>query len=160
MKPSTFWYRRNILFLLLTWLVVNVATSKIEKRGLGCGSDSNPGEPSPDPKDPSPLSAAAIEAPTNDGPTSDKSAGIGMEFETGQLRFYSKTVSEADTFKLKGKLIGGREGTNWKLTGDTMLDRGLLNAEYILDGAQIKLGSGDLAKATADVANDLVCLTY
>lgn len=101
--------------------------------------------------------AAAQEASTNDGPTSDKSAGIGMEFEAGMLWFFSKTMQDRDdTWKLKGKLIGGRKGTNWELTGDTMLDEGLLNGEYILDGRAIKLGSGALAEAADACAKDLV----
>ncbi|KAL8918374.1 MAG: hypothetical protein Q9208_007393 [Pyrenodesmia sp. 3 TL-2023] len=52
-------------------------------------------------------------------------------------------------------MVGGRQGKNWKLTADTTLNAaGFLVAEYILDGTQLKLGSGTAAEAAALVGND------
>ncbi|KAL8959825.1 MAG: hypothetical protein Q9193_003375 [Seirophora villosa] len=53
-------------------------------------------------------------------------------------------------------MVGGRQGDNWQLTVDTTQDiAGRLNAEYILDGTQIKLDTGKAAEAAAAVADDL-----
>nr|POF22266.1 hypothetical protein CFP56_36351 [Quercus suber] len=76
-------------------------------------------------------------APTDDGPTSDNTAGIGAEFESSMFVFTSD-CSPDNTFPSKGKIIDGRSGTNWELTADTTLGAGRLTAEYILDGRQIK----------------------
>ena len=46
------------------------------------------------------------------------------------------------------------------LTGDSLTGApGVLDAEYILDGTQIKIGSGDAVKAASVVADDLVSIT-
>ena len=103
----------------------------------------------------------------DDGPTADKSAGQGIEYETGQLLFVSPTCNEGDTFKLKGKLVAGRQDKttppNWMLTGDSTTGlKGQLQAEYILDGINIKVGANAAGPAAAAVANDIVscCLSH
>lgn len=97
------------------------------------------------------------EATTLDGPTSDKSAGIGVEFETSAVLFSSPKCSESDTNQAKGKVVGNRQGTNWELTADTTNNiAGTLVAEYILDGTQIKIGDGTATAAAAAVSGDLV----
>ena len=98
------------------------------------------------------------EAPTLDGPISDKSAGIGVEFETGELRFLPNgACNKSDIDKSKGTLVNNRQGRNWMLTTDTTLsDLGFLTAEYILNGKDIKIRSGDAAKAASAVTNDIV----
>ena len=93
--------------------------------------------------------------PIMDGPTSDKSAGLGVEFETTGLRFESKSCSPLDTNQAKGQVVDKREGTNWRLTAD-VLDKGLLSAEYIIDGEKVKLGSGAAATAATAISNDIV----
>ena len=96
-------------------------------------------------------------APTNDGPTSDRSPGIGVEFETSAITFNSATANAASTYPLKGKLVNGRQGPNWQLTADTTGDSpGVLYAEYILDGRTIKIGTGVAAVTANLVAQDLV----
>ena len=98
-------------------------------------------------------------APTLDGPTADGSPGIGVEFETMGVIFESKDCKRSDTDVSKGKMVGGRQGDNWMLTVDTTPSKeGRLTAEYILDGTQIKLGTGNAAEAAAEVANDIVIL--
>ena len=100
------------------------------------------------------------QATTLDGPTSDKSAGIGVEFEASGIVFESKNCDKPSTDVSKGKMVGGRQGDNWQLTVDTTLNiAGRLVAEYILDGTQIKLSTGKAAEAAAAVANDVVILT-
>ncbi len=98
------------------------------------------------------------EAPTLDGPTSDQSAGIGVEFETGTVYFQPKgTCNKPEIDKSKGALVDNRQGPNWMLTTDTTMSQdGVLTAEYILNGKQIKIKSGDAAKAASAVANDIV----
>lgn len=96
------------------------------------------------------------ETPTLDGPTSDKSAGLGIEFESSGVILSSKCTIE-NTNQAKGKVIGGRKGTNWKLTADTTNNvAGSLTAEYILDGTVIKIGDGTASAAAAAVSNNLV----
>ena len=96
------------------------------------------------------------ESPTSDGPTSDSSAGIGVEFETSEIRF-GATCDLGSTNACKGQLVIGRSGTNWQLTGDTtLLESGLLQAEYILDGKTIKIGTGAAVTAATEVAADIV----
>ncbi|KAL8881308.1 MAG: hypothetical protein Q9198_001467 [Flavoplaca austrocitrina] len=96
------------------------------------------------------------QAPTLDGPTSDKSPGIGVEFETSGVVFESKGCDKSSTDKCKGKMVGGRQGENWMLTADTTSNiAGQLVAEYILDGTQIKLDTGKAAEAAARVADDI-----
>lgn len=93
-----------------------------------------------------------------DGPTKDKSAGLGIELECSKLLFQSKTANEQVTFASKGKLLGERKGTNWKLTADTTpAMAGVITAEYILDGTQIKIGAGSATKAIEEVVKDIVC---
>lgn len=95
--------------------------------------------------------------PILDGPTSDKSAGLGVEFETSQIRFQSEHCSVSDTYDAKGKVVNGRKGEHWMLTADR-LDEGLLSAEYILDGTQIKLGTGSAERAAKAVSHDIVSI--
>ena len=95
--------------------------------------------------------------PDEDGGTIDKSPGIGVEFETGHIRFFSSNCDKASTDALKGKMVGNRHGDNWMLTADTTLnDAGLLDAEYILDGRNIKLGTGAAEQAADEVRRDVV----
>lgn len=91
-----------------------------------------------------------------DGITSDGTAGIGAEFEAPFFYFGNPACSKADTFAAKKQIIDGRTGTNWVLTADTGGDAGQVFAEYILDGQNIKVGSGDAAKAGAAAAEDVV----
>ncbi len=86
----------------------------------------------------------------DDGPTADREAGIGVEFE-------SKGCSQEHTDQAKGKLVDDREGKDRKLTADTTLEaKGRLDAEYILDGTKIKLDNGRAGAAAAELAADLV----
>ena len=105
-----------------------------------------------DPNDP-----CLDEAPTLDGPTSDKSAGIGVEFESSGVVFQKPGCSAADTNQAKGQKVGDREGDNWQLTADTTAEAaGLLQAEYILNGKTIKIGTGAASAAAAAVSSDIV----
>lgn len=97
------------------------------------------------------------EAPTSDGPTSDKSAGLGIEFECLAINFKSSGCSAGDTNQAKGRVVGGRQGTNWELTADTTFNvPGRLTAEYILDGKVIKIGDGTASAAAVAASSDLV----
>lgn len=97
------------------------------------------------------------EAPTSDGPTSDKSAGLGVEFECPAILFASSGCSAGDTNQAKGKVVGDRKGTNWELTADTTQNvAGSLTAEYILDGKVIKIGDGTASAAAAAASSNLV----
>lgn len=91
-----------------------------------------------------------------DAPTSDGSAGIGTEFETPWFYFINNNCSLDDTNAAKKHVVAGRKGTNFQLTADTGNGAGKLTAEYILDGQNIKVGSGDAAKAGKAASNDLV----
>lgn len=99
---------------------------------------------------------------TLDGATADKSPGIGVEFEAGRVTFQSKgDCAKSDIDLSKGKLVDQRQGSenppHWMLTADTTLSiDGLLTAEYILSGVEIKIGSGDAAKAADAVGKDIV----
>jgi len=141
LSPKQAW----ILFPLILSLSANALSIDNQRRAFGCDGDDE-----------------GSELPTLDGPTSDKSAGIGVEFEAGTVRF-SSTIkngcSKEDTDASKGKLVNNRQGTNWKLTADTLGDKDLLDAEYILDGTQIKIGAGTAKEAAAAVANDFVSPT-
>lgn len=107
--------------------------------------------------DPASPCSADDEAPTLDGPTSDKSAGLGVEFESSAVIFSSPQCSISDTNQAKGKLVGNRKGVNWELTADTTNEiAGQLTAEYILDGTQIKIGDGTASAAAAAVSGDLI----
>ena len=90
------------------------------------------------------------------GPTADGTAGIGAEFESPAFYFENPKCGPEDTFAAKGKVVNDRTGDQWILSADTGPNQGKLNAEYILNGKKIKLGSGDGAKSGKDVADDLV----
>ena len=97
------------------------------------------------------------ETPTLDGPTSDKSAGLGMEFECSAIVLRSPECSAQDTNQAKGKVVTGRKGTNWELTADTTSNvAGSLAPEYILDGTNIKIGDGTASVAAKAAFTDLV----
>lgn len=96
------------------------------------------------------------EATTLDGPTSDQSAGIGVEFETRQISFGSTGCSPSDTNQAKGQVVGNRKGNNWELTADTTNIAGILSTEYILDGTKIKVGDDTATAAAAAVSGDIV----
>lgn len=97
------------------------------------------------------------ETPTLDGPTSDSSAGIGVEFESSFVKFGRKDCSAADTNQAKGQQVGDRRGDNWQLTADTADEiPGRLTAEYILNGKTIKIGSDTASAAAAAVSSDIV----
>lgn len=105
-----------------------------------------------DPNDP-----CLNEAPTLDGPTSDKSAGIGVEFESQAVTFGKPGCSSGDTNQAKGQQVGDRKGDNWQLTADTTNEvPGQLTAEYILNGVTIKIGTGAASAAAAAVSGDIV----
>lgn len=87
---------------------------------------------------------------------SDETAGIGVEFETPFFQLKNEACSTADTDTAKRQVIAGRRGTNFELTADTLGFAGILNVEYILDGKNIKVGSGDAARAGAAAAADIV----
>ncbi|KAL8727285.1 MAG: hypothetical protein Q9181_005769 [Wetmoreana brouardii] len=92
----------------------------------------------------------------NDGPTADGTAGIGAEFESPFFRLHKKDCSLQDSNAAKKSLIEGRKGPNWELTADSTGAAGELQAEYILDGRNIKVGSEDGAKAGKAIADDLI----
>lgn len=92
----------------------------------------------------------------NDGPTADRTAGIGAEFESFQFRLEKLKCDLDKTNAAKRQRIEGRHGPNWELTADSTGVRGELQTEYILDGREIKVGSGDAAKAGKAIADDLV----
>lgn len=96
-------------------------------------------------------------AETNDAPTGNNPAGIGVEFETASIKLVSDDCSAKDFFAAKGKTINGRKGKNWALTADHAdpAER-ILDAEYILDGKSIKLDSNDAKEAAEAVAKDIV----
>lgn len=95
-------------------------------------------------------------AETLDGPANakiPKPAGLGIEFETPHVQFKSgKCTKSADLFYLKGHKVEGHSGKNWDLTVDIASAGGRLNPEYVLNGIQIKIGTGDAAKAGAAAA--------
>ena len=95
------------------------------------------------------------EATTLDGPTSDQSASIGVEFKTLSVWFASPGCSVADTIQAGGKVVGNRKGDEWELTATTY-DDSTLFASYTMDGAQIKIGDGTVTAAAAAVSNDIV----
>ena len=91
-----------------------------------------------------------------DGPTTDGTAGLGIEFESVGFFFVKDGCSLTDTNAAKKKIISGRTGRNWELTADTGGGAGQLNAEYILNGRNIKVGDGSAAEAASAAAQDLV----
>lgn len=100
-----------------------------------------------------------IEAVQLDGPTADGTAGIGAEFESPAFYFTSPSCSVEDTNAARKQVVAQRTGTNWELTADSTSDPGKINAEYILNGVNIKVGSGDGATAGKAWADDLVSIT-
>lgn len=106
------------------------------------------------------ASAAVIRAPlerrADDCQTNaDGAAGIGAEFESVEFRFVNSQCSEDDTNDAKRKVVAERTGTNWQLTADSIGKPGTLQAEYIIDGVKVKVGSTDDATNGAKVAADL-----
>ena len=97
-----------------------------------------------------------VEAVQLDGPTTDGTAGIGAEFESPLFYFTNRDCSLEDTNAARKQIIAQRTGTNWELTADSTSDPGKVNAEYILNGENIKVGSGDGATAAKAWADDLV----
>ena len=97
-----------------------------------------------------------VEAVQLDGPTADGTAGIGAEFESPAFYFTNLDCSVEDTNAAKKQVVAQRTGSNWQLTADSTSDQGKVNAEYILDGENIKVGSGDGAIAGKAWADDLV----
>ena len=106
--------------------------------------------------DPCSQDVEDTEAILLDGPTADGTAGIGAEFESPFFYFVNADCSREDTNAARKQVIDGRTGTNWQLTADTGDNPGKVNAEYILNGANIKVGSGDAAKTGKAIADDLV----
>ena len=96
--------------------------------------------------------------PFQDGPTADREAGLGVEFETSGLFFASvENCGQENTFKSKNKAISGHQATDWDLTVDTTATQSnRLDAEYILNGKTIKIGTNRAAQAAKDVASDIV----
>ncbi|KAL8968353.1 MAG: hypothetical protein Q9183_002498 [Haloplaca sp. 2 TL-2023] len=102
-----------------------------------------------------PIDPCLDRAPTSDGPTSDRSAGIGVEFEAPLVKFKSDGCNAADTNQAKGQQVGDRRGDVWQLTADTTDEMaGSLTAEYILNGKEIRIGSGVASAAAAKTAWD------
>ena len=73
--------------------------------------------------------------------------------------FGNTNCSLKDTNDAKKSLIEGRKGPNWELKADSTGVAGELQAEYILDGRNIRVGSEDGAKAGKAIADDLVSTT-
>ncbi|KAJ5201417.1 uncharacterized protein N7498_006080 [Penicillium cinerascens] len=95
--------------------------------------------------------------PFEDGPTADRTAGLGVEFETGGFYFTSVgNCGKENTFASKNKAISGHQATDWDLTVDTTAEMSnRLDAEYILNGKIIKLGTNQAVQAAKDVASDI-----
>jgi hypothetical protein len=129
--------KTSILLLFIPSIILNVSSFPFFRRSNpGCGNIDD-------------------EAVFSDGPTSDKTAGMGVEFETLSLLFLPTGCTQDQINQLKGKMIDGRQGTNWKFTGDTTFENAL-SAEYILDGTQIKINTNAAGSVAAAVAADLV----
>ena len=109
--------------------------------------------------DPCTQDVQDVEAVQLDGPTADGTAGIGAEFESPAFYFTNISCSVADSNTVKHQIVAQRTGTNWELTADSTSDAGKVNAEYILNGQNIKVGSGDGARAGKAWADDLVSVT-
>lgn len=100
-----------------------------------------------------------VEAVQLDGPTADGTAGIGAEFESISFYFTNMDCSVEDSYATRKQVVAQRTGTNWELTADSTRGEGKVNAEYILDGTRIKVGSGDGAIAGKAWVDDLVSAT-
>ena len=94
--------------------------------------------------------------------TSDRSAGIGMEFECAWIQFHSEQakndLDEDKTFQSKGKVVAGKTGTNWKFTADDLKRKGDLDLEIQLDGKNCKVGTDALWQAMDAATKELVTL--
>lgn len=155
MNLSTLLSRDFVLYVILTLLVINV-------RGMehaNCGGDccaANPGFTAPDP--------APMEDDGGQSATSDRSAGIGIEYESAYIQFESANAKRdpdlGKTFQSKRKLVNGLQGPNWRLTADVLGRAGTLDAENVLDGRFIKPGTGDLGRAAHSAILKLVTLTH
>lgn len=106
-----------------------------------------------------PCLEAAVEfmAESDDGPTTDGSAGIGIEFETPLMQFKPLRDDPVAQKSLKGHTVVGLQGDKFKMTVDGSGSE-MLQPEYILDGTAIKVGSGDLAKVAAAASENFVRL--
>ncbi|KAF1969178.1 hypothetical protein BU23DRAFT_571747 [Bimuria novae-zelandiae CBS 107.79] len=152
---------RRPLSLTLVWICVQilnympdgVVSSSLAVRGQCCpGGEADDGD----------ANCQGSPSDIADTVPVDKQAGIGFEFELASILFEPKekeTCTDEKTYAAKGRAITGRSGTNWKLTADTLSGK-VLDAEYILDGTTIKLGSqsGDLRtvrRAAEEVAADI-----
>jgi hypothetical protein len=98
-----------------------------------------------------------------DAPTADGSPGIGIEFESPMFYFSSPSCPEATVNNAKKKVLAGRKqkvdsgkSPLWMLTADTGAGERVLQAEYIIDGQQIKLGSGQAETVTKEIVKDFV----
>jgi hypothetical protein len=124
---------------------------------VSASDSSSPLDPFVNPENPLITGSDTDEFASDDGPTADKSAGIGVEFETGSITFSNSQCSYTDTSQAKGQLVEARQGQYWKLTADTTDDiAGRLTTEYILDGTQLKIGAGTAGPAAAAVAGDFI----
>ncbi|KAF2795961.1 hypothetical protein K505DRAFT_359715 [Melanomma pulvis-pyrius CBS 109.77] len=145
-QPSLYWLL-PLSILLLNSLPSSTVSAELAVRGGCCpgGTVDDDGNCAANPSD------VADEA------TDDNSAGIGFELETTKIRLEPENragCTNGQLEKAKGHVIGGRTGINWELTGDTTISD-FVDAEYILNGKTIKLGSGDLRTAAEEVANDI-----
>lgn len=94
---------------------------------------------------------------TDDGPTSDRSPGIGVEFESNRMIMSNKDCIQTNTWRSKGKVVEGRTGNDWSLTVDTSSSvQGELFGEYIMNGKTIKIGTGRAGLAAGEIKEDLV----
>jgi hypothetical protein len=147
MRPHPSFYRLLPLFLLsLNSLPAGTVGAELAVRGNCCsgGDVDDDHNCIPDPDD------------AGDEATDDKDAGIGFEFECGNVMLEPIGGCSQDQIdKLKGHVLAGRTGTNWKLTADTTAEE-IVDIEYILDGKNIKLGSGDLKTAAEAAGSDVV----
>ena len=132
--------QKSLLFPFLLSLCVTAATSDIHRRGPSCSGD-----------------GVDTEGPDNSGTRDDFSPGIGFELETLEIAFMSPTTQKSNTDGLKGQPIDGHTGDLWMLTPDTFgSETNYLDAEYILKGRQISLGSGQAKQAASEVVHDIV----
>lgn len=74
------------------------------------------------------------------------------------IALQSETYGEYAALDSYHKVIGGRQGQGalWILTGDAFGEPDMLNAEYIMDGTQIKINTGVAGQVAGQLANDIV----
>ena len=65
---------------------------------------------------------------SDNGLTSDGTAGIGAEFESPGFYWVSRDCSSDNTNAAKKKIIDGRKHDNWRLTADTGAGMGIVNS--------------------------------